>query len=116
MENEFNITELIEDYNDYKTNIVIGIDELVNYFRSLDIEKGVKYILDFSEGMEWLIHAHKYFVMNNVTSDLEEQKIIELLTEVNSALEKKDYFLVADIFEHEVKSYFVTLDDIENIN
>ncbi|MFJ7981908.1 hypothetical protein ACIQ1D_16655 [Lysinibacillus xylanilyticus] len=116
MEHTFDMGELVEDYNSYKNRVPSGSNELISHFRLLNIEKGIESILNFSEGMDWLVNAHKFFVMNNVNSDLDEQKIIEILSEINNALEKKDYFLVADIFEHEVKSYFLSLNDVKNSN
>lgn len=116
MNNKFDIRELVEDYNNYKNRVSSGSDELILNFRSLNLEKGIESILNFSEGMDWLVNAHKYFILNNVSSDLDELKIVEIISEINNALEKKDYFLVADIFEYEVKSYFSSLKDVKNSN
>ncbi|WP_427109443.1 hypothetical protein [Lysinibacillus xylanilyticus] len=116
MDHTFDIEELMGDFNSYKNRVSSSSNELIAHFRSLNIQKGIEGILNFSEGMDWLVNAHKFFVMNKLSSDLDEQKIIEILSEINNALEKKDYFLVADIFEHEVKSYFLSLNDVKNSN
>lgn len=113
--NEIIIEDLIEDFNLYKNNVITALEMLPTLFRTGQIESALARVLDFSEGVGWLIKAHKYFVMHNVQSLLDEDNILEMLNEINEALENQDYFLTADIFEYEVKKFFLELNDVSKV-
>lgn len=112
---EIKIEELIKDYNLYKQNVVNALEELANLFRNGKIENALNGVMNFSEGVNWLIKVHEYFTANNIQSTLDKDKVIDMLNEINEALEKRDYFLTADIFEYEVKDFFIELKDISQI-
>lgn len=113
--NEIKLEELIEDYNFYKKNVVIALEELSNLFRNGKIEQALNGVMNFSEGVNWLIKVHEYFVISNIQSTLDKDKIINMLNEINEALEEQDFFLTADIFEYDVKEFLKELKDVSQV-
>ncbi|MFJ7732323.1 hypothetical protein ACIQXF_10560 [Lysinibacillus sp. NPDC097231] len=100
------VVEVIKSYNDYLTMVPIGTIQIANYLREDKVEKALQMILDFSEGMGWLVQAAELLGQNDVNVMFEIEKIHEFLYEVNAGLEIQDYVLVADMFEYEVAPFF----------
>lgn len=100
------VNEVLESYENYLTNISSGILKLAEYFRDDQLEKGLKGILDFSEGLTWLTLSNEFLVDNNKVKKEDFSSIVEYLEEINTGLELQDYILVADILEYEIATYF----------
>lgn len=100
------VLETIESYNEYIEKVSRGCVKIADYLRKDQISEAMRLILDFSEGMGWLVEARNLLVKNEVKVTLEEEKIHEFLHEVNAGLEIHDYVLVADMFEYEIAPFF----------
>ncbi|MGE7999191.1 hypothetical protein ACQKOF_11000 [Lysinibacillus sp. NPDC093190] len=109
------VIEVIISYNDYLAKVPAGNIQIANYLREDKIGNALQMILDFSEGMDWLIQAVELLGQNDVNVKFEAEKIHEFLHEVNTGLEIRDYVLVADMFEYEISPFFEELHPIVGI-
>lgn len=109
------MNEVIESYNNYIINIPTGANYIAQCLREDDIQKALKGIKDFSEGVLWLSEASYLFEQNGKKTNLKIVKIEEFLNEINMGLERKDYVLVADMFEYEIAPFFENVQVIENM-
>lgn len=113
MHKQQQVDELKESYENYLERLVAGTTVVSELLHNEDISAALKQIIDFSNGMEWLLDAAELLKSNEVTINLDSDKIISFLKEINEGLEKKDYVLVADIFEYEISEYFQSIVRIE---
>ncbi len=104
--NQLNDEEILFEYNVYIQNIGSGIKQVAEYFRTDQIDKALKGVLDFAEGMTWLNLSNEYLSAKQKIVKQDFKEIEEFLEEINTGLQLKDYILVADILEYEMISYF----------
>lgn len=107
------INEVVQSYNEYIQNIAPGSLQIAGFLRQDDVKAAVQLILQFSEGMSWLVQAGELLVQNEVKVNLQAEQIHEFLEEINNGLEIQDYVLVADMFEYEIAPYFEALQRLE---
>ena len=98
--------ETMESYNQYISGLPNGCQAIADLIREDSIQEAVRNILQFSEGMGWIVDANRLLTENGQTVLLQPEKIHEFLDEVNNGLEIQDYVLVADMFEYEIKPFF----------
>lgn len=109
------INEVVESYNQYILNIAPGSLQIAQYLREDNIQQALQMILQFSDGMGWIVQATDLLQQNGVKTVLEIDQIHEFLNEINSGLEIQDYVLVADMFEYEIAPFFEQVTEIEGI-
>ena len=109
------IIEVIESYNSYIERISSGSLQIAEHLRKDEIDEAMQKILQFSEGMGWLIQASELLNKNDVKVTLEVEAINEFLQEINNGLEVMDYVIVADMFEYEISPFFEQVKKIEGI-
>lgn len=107
------VMEVINSYNEYILKVSSGSIQIAEHLRKDAVPEAMQMILQFSEGMGWLVEASDLLSKNNVTVHLPVEQIHEFLNEINSGLELQDYVLVADMFEYEIASFFEQLSPIE---
>ncbi|MET4560688.1 hypothetical protein ABIA69_001832 [Lysinibacillus parviboronicapiens] len=100
------LRDTIQSFNEYLPRVAIGSQEIAGNLRSDQIDSALKMILEFSEGMTWLVEASELFIANDVKVDVHIGKIQEFLQEINAGLEMQDYVVVADMFEYEIAPFF----------
>lgn len=98
--------EIISEYNEYIRNIEEGCRTIVDYFAKEDLQKALRMILDFSEGIMWIESVTSYLSEQGIQISLDIKKIKEFLIEINEGLEHQDFLLVSDIFEYELVPFF----------
>lgn len=99
------LTEIINMYNEYILKIENGCLYIAEKLREEDKEC-LNSIIDFSEGIEWIIIANEEISKNNIQTYLDKDLLIRYLENINEAIEKNDLFLIADLFEYEIAEYF----------
>lgn len=100
------LNETIQSFNEYLPRVSTGSQEIAENLRSDQLAPALKMILEFSEGMSWLVEASELFKANDVDVTVQIEKIQEFLEEINTGLEMQDYVLVADMFEYEIAPFF----------
>lgn len=101
------IKETIESYNNYLQKIPNGCQQIANILREDESKKeGLSSILNFSEGITWIIDANLLLAKNGYVNEISINKINDYLEEINNSLGIGDYFSVADLFEYEIKPFF----------
>lgn len=109
------VNEVIESYNEYLMKVPTGSLLIANTVREDNKELALQMILEFSEGVSWLVEATQLLSLNNIEVRFEVEKIMEFLEEINSGLEIQDYVLVADLFEYEIAPFFEEVEPISNL-
>ncbi|WP_342550744.1 hypothetical protein MKX57_03075 [Lysinibacillus sp. FSL M8-0216] len=107
------LMDTIQSFNEYLPRVALGSREIAESLRSDQIASALKMILDFSEGVTWLVEASELLKLNDITVDIKIEKVQEFLQEINAGLEMQDYVLVADMFEYEIAPFFVEVELIE---
>lgn len=100
------IVDVMNSYNDYIGKIPAGCDSIVMKLQEEDYEGALNLIVNFSEGCEWLKQVQLLLNENGYNNDMEFDIIHAFLQEINDGLEKKDFIIVSDIFEYEIKPFF----------
>lgn len=113
METQQQVKELFESYNEYLARLVPGTLAIAELLHKEDISNALSQIVDFSNGIDWLVEATELLKMSAQVVELDINKVVGFLEIVNEGLEKKDYVLVADILEFEISEYFKKLSRIE---
>lgn len=108
------IEEIIESYNNYLVNMPNGCQKLVSLLQQDNYEEALEQIKFFSEGISWLIDVKDKLIMHDILVEFDENKIIEYLNEINEGLEKRDYLLVAELFEYEIIPFLMECTTIKN--
>ena len=109
------VYEVIESFNIYISNIPAGSIQIAEHLRKDEVADAMQLILQFSEGMGWLVQASELLNENGLEVLFEVEKIHEFLNEVNDGLEIQDYVLVADMFEYEIAPFFEQAPPIKGI-
>lgn len=100
------LMDTIQSFNEYLPRVATGSQEIAENLRSDQIASALNMILEFSEGMSWLLQVSELLKLNDIKVDIQIEKIREFLEEINSGLEMQDYVLVADMFEYEIAPFF----------
>ncbi|RTQ94294.1 hypothetical protein [Lysinibacillus telephonicus] len=100
------VLETIESYNEYLNKLPSGCIAIAKKFREDQIQAALLNVKDFSEGVIWLSEVSELLKKNSVNVESNIEKIHEFLTEINDALQIRDYHLVADLFEYEIAEFF----------
>ena len=101
--------ELVADFNDYIKRVEAGSVTIANLLRENETKSALNSISSFVEGMNWLIVVSKHLKEHKIDTTFNEQKVITYFEEINEGLSVQDYFLVADLFEYEIATYFQEL-------
>lgn len=100
------LKETMESYNQYISGLPKGCQLIADLIREDRIHEAMRSILQFSDGMTWIVDANRLITENDQMNQLDPEKIHEFLEEINSGLEIQDYIVVADMFEYEIKPFF----------
>lgn len=100
-----NYQEMILTYNEYIVKVEKGCLYIANELRQGN-KNALNEIINFSEGMEWLILVSRELKNENIETNLNEKNLLTYLKEINDAIQQDDLYLVADLFEYEIAAYF----------
>lgn len=102
------LLDLKNSYNEYIEKVPAGCIKIAEELRKENMDI-LKSIIDFSEGMEWLITVNEHFAEQGFQMELNQAMLIDYLNNINEALMQEDFYLVADLFEYEIADYFEKL-------
>lgn len=101
---------LVEDiknaYYEYVSKIPTGCLIISKSLRIEQYEQAFSDINDLAEGLQWLIQIEGLMQQSQHTINSRIFEANELMNEINTSLELKDYVLLADLFEYEIKPLF----------
>lgn len=98
--------EVVASYKDYIHNVPKGANYIAEQLAEGKYDEALVAIQDFSEGMLWLIEVKPLLEEHGVMIALPINQVQEFLVEINDGIAKKDWVLVADLFEYEIASFF----------
>jgi len=99
------VYETQESFYDYIGRVVQGSETIANYLREDKIGEAMQLIIQFSEGVSWLIKVIILMKDHNYHININPDQMNEFLVEINDGLERQDYVIVADMFEYEIKPF-----------
>lgn len=102
------LKDLKKSYDEYIEKVPAGCIKIAEELRKENMDI-LKSIIDFSEGMEWLIAVNNHFTEQGIQMELNQPLLIDYLNNINEALMQEDFYLVADLFEYEIADYFEKL-------
>lgn len=101
------LIEIEETYLTYTKKIVHYSDIISEQLRNNKVNEALSNIKDFSDGISWITEVHyKLAKLGYLENQKNKITMINFLKEINLGLDNEDYYLVADIFEYEVKEFF----------
>lgn len=95
-----------ESFYDYLEKVVEGTQKISDYLREDKIGEALQLIIQFSEGVSWITQVITLMREHDFYIDINLGHLNEFLTEVNEGIERKDYVIVADMFEYEIGPFF----------
>lgn len=105
------IIETQNSYYDYIVKVSSGCQFIADKIREGNLPIAISFITDISEGLSWLLEVEKHMKDNMFEIESATVNAKEFFTEINEAMERQDYVLIADLFEYEIKPIFL---DAEN--
>jgi hypothetical protein len=100
------IYETQESFYDYMERVARGSETIANYLREDKVGEAMQLIVQFSEGVAWLIQVILLMKDHHCYIKVNPSQMNEFLVEINEGLERQDYVIVADMFEYEIKPFF----------
>ncbi|MEQ2527511.1 hypothetical protein WMO40_12415 [Bacillaceae bacterium CLA-AA-H227] len=100
------VQETQQTYYEYINQVEKGCLQISEYLRTEQISEALNTIIQFSEGIVWLLQVEELMNKNGFSMDSLIHKANEFLNEINQALEIRDYVFVADLFEYELNPLF----------
>ncbi len=91
---------LLPSLKQYLPKLIEGIGAMSEHFHSGQYGEGEKLLVQVNEGLEWVMKAYTGIPGFEIEKI---QGINAFLGEIVNALTVKDYVLIADLFEYEIK-------------
>ncbi|WP_419877936.1 hypothetical protein [Brevibacillus centrosporus] len=103
------IEETIESINDYLPKLSAAAEKIssdIQYNR----DNWLDTLLQFLDGMEWLIQAMQGIknLNDQILKEWDHETLISLLIQMNQALEQNDFVTMSDLLQHEMKPLLST--------
>lgn len=105
MQNEL-LMETQQSYYDYVVKIKGGCQQIADYLRGGKQAEAFDVIANLSEGIAWLVSVEQHMAENFFRVNSRLKEVVDMLNEVNEALEIGDFVTVADLFEYEIGPMF----------
>ncbi len=98
--------ETQQSYYEYVVRIENGCQQIANMLRVGQQTEALQTIIDLSEGMGWLMTVEQYMMEQGYKINSRTNEALDMLNDVNYALEISDFVTVADLFEYEIAPIF----------
>lgn len=105
MPNEL-LQETQQSYYDYVVKIKGGCQQIADYLRAGKQAEAFDGLANLSEGIAWLVSVEQHMTEDFFRVNSRMSEVVEMLNEVNKALEIGDIVTVADLFEYEIGPIF----------
>lgn len=107
------VLETMQSFNQYIHNIISGCDDVSELLRTNSAKEALALILQFSEGLDWIVEINEKLTNLGYENDIQVTALHQFLEAINDGLEQQDYYLVADLFEYEIKPFFEAISAYE---
>lgn len=98
--------EIQQSYYDYVLKVENGSLFIANKLREEDYESALGAIVNFSEGVEWLIKVEDAMLAQGYLIESNVKQVVLLINEINECLSCQDFATLADLFEYEIAPLF----------
>ncbi|QXM05173.1 hypothetical protein [Crassaminicella indica] len=101
-EQEILVKETTEELNTYLPKMINGIENFVEYVMQSKEQDAQKLLPVIFEGLEWIAQA--IYLKNRIKQGtMKEQELVEKLPLLIDAYENRDFILISDILDYEIK-------------
>lgn len=100
------LKETQESYYNYIRSVGDGALFISKIIRTGNISEAYNFIVNLSEGLEWLLKVEGSMKQYNYTILSATEKATGYLNDINEGMKKEDYIFVADLFEYEISPIF----------
>lgn len=101
--------ESLREMDVYLEKVIVGIDSILNYLEDSEEKKAMDIVVELINGMEWIYNIFDK-IEKIMVIDYSEIEFIEIfnsykdiLEKILESLEKKDFIMLADILNYELK-------------
>lgn len=105
MQNEL-LIETQQSYYEYVVKIKGGCQQIADHLRAGKQAEAFGLIANLSEGIAWLVTVEQHMSENFLRVNSRMNEVVDMLNEVNQAIEIGDIVTVADLFEYEIGPMF----------
>lgn len=103
--------EIQQSYYDYVLKVENGSLFIANKLREENYENALAAIVNFSEGIDWLIQVEDAMLAQGYLIESNVKQVVLFINEINECLSSLDFVTLADLFEYEIAPLF---SDVEN--
>lgn len=100
------IQDIKQSYYEYISKVGEGCLTIANLIRTGKHQDAFASILDFTEGIEWLLMVEQALHNQGYAINSRIAEANEFLQEINSAFENQDFVTIGDLFEYEIHPLF----------
>ncbi len=94
--------ETLETLQDYTKKMIQGIDNFIKYISKGKEGDALQILSDIMLGLDWIVQAA--VLTRPIQKEiLNEQDLLKQIAELIDAYENKDFVLVSDILDYEIK-------------
>ncbi len=106
---EQEINETQQNFYEYLPKLSNGATEISNLFRTEKLADAFSLIEQFVDGAEWILEVIRVMYNHGYSFETKVEKLTEFLGEIRDGLTRRDYVLVADLFEYEIEPLLTEL-------
>lgn len=94
------LTELVN----YLVHLEKGTNDTISKIRNNELAEANQKLILIFEGLQWAVDVLRYtkHLFEQKEIIIEEQKLLEIIAELDHAIKNDDYLLTADILEYEI--------------
>lgn len=100
------LNESLEMFYKYVENLPKACSYISNLIKEDNISEAFNLILNFTEGVDWIVQMNRLLVNERAIHPIEIEKLQLFLSEITEGLQVQDYIVIADLFEYEIVPFF----------
>ena len=96
--------------------LIEGVSDLASNFQEGKEAVGLKKLPEIFDGIQWIIEALTELKKVCIDLQFSEEDITKVFREFEGALQIRDYVLIGDLLDYEIKPYLINwLENIESL-
>ena len=97
------VKETLESCLDYLPKLIRAVSEIPEMLQSGNEAAGIRLLPPVFDGLQWVMEAIQGMQRNGFLREVDLGSLAKHFKELESALEIRDYVLIADLFEYEIE-------------